>query len=221
MTTPLAQLDRIYKWVGDGENRTSILNGIDLTIHPGDYLAIMGASGCGKSTLLHLLGLLDEPSAGSVHLMGHNAAGLSDDDAATLRAKWVGFVYQSFNLLPYLSAQENIALPMAYAGRADAETRSLELLRKVKMGHRSSAYPATLSGGERQRVAIARAFANGPALILADEPTGSLDSKTGTHVMELIGELHRDGTTVVVVTHDEHVARRARRILHMKDGRLE
>jgi putative ABC transport system ATP-binding protein len=218
--TPLVRLEKVFKWVGDGENRTMILNGIDLTIRPGEYLAITGASGCGKSTLLHVIGLLEEPSAGSVHLMGHDAAGLSDDEAARLRAKCIGFVYQSFNLLPYLNAQENIALPMGYAGRADAEARSLGLLRKMKLEHRSSAYPTTLSGGERQRVAIARALANSPALILADEPTGSLDSKTGAQVMDLIGELHRNGSTVVVVTHDDRVARRARRILQMKDGRL-
>jgi putative ABC transport system ATP-binding protein len=217
----IVRLENVCKWVGEEESRISILNGIHLTLESGEYLAIMGASGSGKSTLLNLIGLLDTPSSGSVHLLGRDVTTLTDDDVAAIRSRSIGFIFQSFNLLPYLNALENVALPMGYAGRADAETGSLELLRKMKMEHRVSAYPATLSGGERQRVAIARALANQPALILADEPTGALDSKTGTQVMELIGQLHREGATVVLVTHDENVARRARRIVHMKDGRME
>ena len=218
---PIVRLDHVDKWVGEGDTRTTILNGINLAVETGEYVAIMGASGCGKSTLLHMAGLLDEPSAGSIHLLGRNVAALSDDEIASLRSRTIGFVFQSFNLLSYLTAQENIALALGYAGRADAELRTASLLRQMKLAHRADAYPATLSGGERQRVAIALALANEPVLILADEPTGALDSKTGAQVMDIIGGLHRGGAAVVVVTHDEKVARRARRVLRMKDGRLE
>jgi len=217
----IIRLDHVYKWVGEEDSRTSILNGVNLTLEAGEYLAIMGASGSGKSTLLNLMGLLDAASSGSVHLLGRDVSTLTDDEVAALRSRSIGFIFQSFNLLPYLTAQENVALPMGYAGRADEESASRELLRKMKMEHRITAYPSTLSGGERQRVAIARALANEPSLILADEPTGALDSKTGAQVMDLIGQLHQEGATVVLVTHDENVARRARRVVHMKDGRME
>jgi putative ABC transport system ATP-binding protein len=217
----LARLQRVFKWVGEGDNQTHILNGVDLELRGGEFLAIMGASGSGKSTLLNILGLLDHPSSGSVMIEGKDASALSGDAQAMLRARFFGFIFQSFNLLSYLSVRENVELPLGYANRPDALGRSTDLLQKVGLMPRASAYPGTLSGGERQRVAIARALANQPALILADEPTGALDSKTGMQVMDFISQLHREGTTVVLVTHDDKVARRAERVLHMKDGRFE
>jgi ABC-type lipoprotein export system ATPase subunit len=216
----IVRLEHIYKWAGEGESRISILNGIDLSLQSGEYLAIMGASGCGKSTLLHLIGLLDVPSSGSIHFLGRETSTLTDKEASTLRAHSIGFVFQTFNLLSYLTSQENVALPMGYVGRPDTEARSLELLKKMKMEHRVTAYPSTMSGGERQRVAIARALANEPALILADEPTGALDSHTGKQIMDFLSELHRLGSTILLVTHDETIARRADRILHMRDGQF-
>lgn len=186
----------------------------------GDYMAIRGASGCGKSTLLNLMGLLDVPSAGSLRLWGREVAGIPEDEAAHLRASAIGFIFQTFNLLSYLTVEENIALPLGYSQHRESESVTRTLLQRVKLEHRAGAFPATLSGGERQRVAIARALANQPSMILADEPTGSLDSKNGAIVMDLIEELHNSGTTVLIVTHDEKIARRARRIVHMQDGRI-
>lgn len=217
----LLHLEHVQKWVGDGEARLDILKGVNLTLPTGVFVAIMGASGSGKSTLMNLIGLLDAPSAGFIRLMGQDVSTLSDDAAAHLRARSIGFVFQSFHLLPYLTARENVELPMNYGGRYDTTGRSLALLEKMKLGHRADAYPKTLSGGEKQRVAIARALANEPSLILADEPTGSLDSRTGADILDILGQLHRSGVSVVLVTHDETIARRAQRVLHMKDGRFE
>jgi len=212
----------VHKWVGDGPARVPILNGVSFSLQEGEFTAIMGASGSGKSTLMNLIGLLDAPSAGSLTLLGKNINGLAEDQMATLRAESIGFIFQSFNLLPYLTAQENVELPMAYAHHREVlHDRSRELLRQMNLDRHSGAYPTKMSGGERQRVAIARAMANRPKLLLADEPTGALDSKTGGQIMNLLGDLHRGGVTLVVVTHDESIARRAQRILHMKDGRFE
>jgi ABC-type lipoprotein export system ATPase subunit len=216
----LLRLEDIHKWVGEGETRTEILRGISLTLEEGGFTAVMGASGSGKSTLLNIMGLLDTPSAGSVWLMGKKTSRMSDDELAEQRARCIGFIFQSFNLISYLTAQDNIALPLAYARQAREPGQPERLLERVKLLHRMQAYPATLSGGERQRVAIARALANKPAVLLADEPTGSLDSTTGREIMDLMGELHRQGTTLVLVTHDEQIARRADRIYRMKDGRF-
>ena len=217
----MVQVDGVHKWVGEGHARTDILRGVSLSVFAGEFAAIMGASGSGKSTLLNLIGLLDNPSAGTVRLMNKDASALSDDEQAELRGRSIGFVFQSFNLLPYLNARENIELGMAYAGHPHPRERAAELLGQVGLDHRADAYPGTLSGGERQRVAIARALANRPALILADEPTGALDSKTGAQIIDLLNDLHHQGTTVVLVTHDETIARRTQRIFMMKDGRLE
>jgi putative ABC transport system ATP-binding protein len=216
----LLRIQEVSKWVGDGDSRTDILRSVSTVIQAGEFVAIMGASGSGKSTLLNLIGLLDRPSAGGIFFSGKNVAGLSDDALAEVRARHIGFVFQSFNLLSYLSAVENVELPMLYGRRSDHSERAEKLLQLVNLSHRLRAYPATLSGGERQRVAIARALANEPPLILADEPTGALDSKTGAQIMELLSELHRRGRTIILVTHDEKVAQRAGRILNMKDGRF-
>ena len=217
---PLAEIDNVHKWAGEGEGRTEILRGVSLAVHPGEYLAIMGASGSGKSTLLNILGLLDAPSAGTVRLLGRDTAHQSDDQLAELRGKSIGFIFQSFNLIPYLNVGENIELGLLYGHASQPARRAHELLGQVHLEERAKAYPATLSGGERQRVAIARALVNAPALILADEPTGALDSTTGAQIMDLIGGFHQSGTAVVLVTHDDKIAARAQKVLQMKDGRF-
>lgn len=218
--TDAVRLAGVHRWAGEGDSRVTILSDIHLTVATGDYVALMGASGSGKSTLLNIMGLLDLPNSGSVTLLGRDVTTLRDDDAAHLRATSIGFIFQAFHLLNYLTVRENIALPLSYAGRQDPDAVTPGLLERMRLSHRADAYPATLSGGERQRAAIARAVANRPSLILADEPTGALDSKNGSTVLEMIGELHRAGATVILVTHDEKVARRARRIVHLQDGRI-
>lgn len=212
------ELEDVHKWVDLGGQRIDILKGITLRVERGEFIAIMGASGSGKSTLLNLIGLLDLPSAGVLRINDHAAQSLPEDQLARLRAHSLGFIFQSFNLIPYLTARQNVELPMSYTHREDRHARSAHLLERMHLAHRGEAYPATLSGGERQRVAIARALANEPPLLLADEPTGALDSKTGADIMGLIQDLNRGGATVVLVTHDEQVARRAHRILRMRDG---
>jgi len=215
------RLQEIYKWVGDGDARTEILKGVSMTVDAGEFIAIMGASGSGKSTLLNLIGLLDLPSAGQLWINGKDAAILPEDELAQIRAHTIGFIFQSFNLLPYLTAMENVALPMGYTHRTETIERSRTLLTQMNLQHRLFARPNTLSGGEKQRVAIARALANEPPLLLADEPTGALDSKTGIQIMDLLGELNKNGATVIVVTHDENVAKRAQRVLRMRDGKFD
>jgi ABC-type lipoprotein export system ATPase subunit len=218
--TELLRLEQVYKWIGEGSDRVEILKGVSLTIRAGQFTAIMGTSGSGKSTLLNLIGLLDVPSSGSLSLLGKEVSHLAESELAVLRARTIGFIFQSFNLLGYLTARENIELPMAYTQHPSPSQKSTELLRRMNLEHRVNAYPPTLSGGERQRVAIARSLANEPALILADEPTGALDSRTGAQVMDLISQLNREGAAVILVTHDEAIARRAQNVLHMKDGQF-
>lgn len=198
------------------------LRGVSLEVQPGEYVAIAGPSGSGKSTLLQLIGGIDYPSAGSVEIMGTRLDALSDRDLTRLRLTRLGFVFQRFHLLPVLTAQENVELPMAEAGVAAGERRgrARELLAYVGLEHRAGHRATQLSGGEMQRVAIARAIANRPALLLADEPTGELDAATGDEILELFGRLNGDGTTLVVVTHDDRLAAQAGRIIHMLDGRL-
>ena len=198
------------------------LRGVSLTVRPGDYAAIVGPSGCGKSTLLQLLGGIDTPSRGMVELGGIRLDGLSDRVLTRLRLTRLGFVFQRFHLLPVLTAQENVELPMAEAGlgRAERAARARELLDYVGLGARAGHRATQLSGGEMQRVAIARALANRPALILADEPTGELDATTGRGILDLFRRLSLDGTTLVVVTHDERLAAEAGRVIHMLDGRI-
>ena len=198
------------------------LRGVSLEISKGEYLAIVGPSGCGKSSLLNLLGAIDAPTSGTVEIEGRNVGTLGDREVTEFRLKHIGFVFQRFYLLPILTAGENVELPMAEAGVPPAERRqrSTELLRYVDLGDRVRHRPSQLSGGEQQRVAIARAIANRPSLLLADEPTGELDAKTGQEIISLFGRLNDDGTTVVVVTHDESLARAARRVVHMRDGEI-
>ena len=218
----ILRLEGVQKWVGEDSSRLLILRGISFVVNAGEFVAIMGASGSGKSTLMNLIGLLDSPSAGTLSVLGQEVSRLSEDRLARLRAESIGFIFQSFNLLPYLNAQENVELPMSYAHARDTQReRSGQLLSEMQLSHRSGAYPATLSGGERQRVAIARSLVNHPKLLLADDPTGALDSKTGIQIMNLLEGLHRQGMTLIVVTHDESVAKRAGRIIRMKDGLLD
>jgi len=196
------------------------VRGVSLDVRRGEYVAIVGPSGCGKSTLLNLLGAIDEPSSGTVMIGGQQVSGLRDRDATRFRLEHIGFVFQRFYLMPVLTALENVELPMAEAGmrREERRRRATELLDYVDLRGRSGHRPTELSGGEQQRVAIARALANRPALLLADEPTGELDATTGADVIALFDRLNRDGTTLVVVTHDEDLALAARRVVHMRDG---
>lgn len=200
------------------------LRGVNLTVREGEFLALMGASGSGKSTLLSLLGLLDRPTKGEYFLEDVEVSSLSRDELATIRGRRIGFVFQSFNLLPRVSAWENVALPLAYRKGefgGDAQRRqALEVLARVGLKHRAGHQPMELSGGERQRVAIARALVTQPAVILADEPTGNLDSATGSEIMSLLTELHGEGRTIIIVTHDMNIARHASRICTMHDGLL-
>ncbi len=205
-----------------GDAEVHAVRGIDLDIARGEFAAITGPSGCGKSTLLHLLGAIDAPSSGRVFVNGRDTAQLGDAEATAFRLRHIGFVFQRFYLMPTLSAQENVELPLAEAGlgKAARRARASELLGYVGLGDRRGHRPTQLSGGEQQRVAIARALANEPALLLADEPTGELDATTGEKLLALFGQLNRDGTTLVFVTHDSVVANSARRVIRLLDGRV-
>jgi putative ABC transport system ATP-binding protein len=211
----------IGKTVKSGDSDLVILREIDLSVTAGEAVAVVGASGSGKSTLLAILAGLDTPTVGSVHVDGADLFALDEDRRAELRGKSVGFVFQSFQLLPSLTALENVMLPLELAGRADAESVSREILSKVGLGERLSHYPKHLSGGEQQRVALARAFSVRPKLLFADEPTGSLDTEAGDAVIDLVFELNRSfGTTLVMVTHDEHLAKRCARMIRLVGGRI-
>lgn len=206
-----------------GDEDVHALRDVSLQIREGEYVALMGPSGSGKSTLMNMLGCLDTPTSGSYVFKGNNVRELSDDELATIRNAEIGFVFQTFNLLPRATALENVELPLVYSGvRArDRREKAIEALRTVGLGERMHHRPNELSGGQRQRVAIARALVTNPAIILADEPTGNLDSRTGQDIMTLFGELWRQGHTVILVTHEEDVARHARRIVRMRDGNIE
>jgi putative ABC transport system ATP-binding protein len=205
-----------------GASPVHALRGVSLDVTAGEYVAIVGPSGCGKSTLLNLLGAIDRPDAGSVSIQGRRVDQLSDRDATRFRLLHIGFVFQRFYLMPALTAAENVELPMSEAGLGRAERRApaRELLTYVGLGARAEHRPSQLSGGEQQRVAIARALANRPALLLCDEPTGELDAHTGAEMIELFARLNADGTTIVVVTHDEDLAAAAKRVVHVRDGAL-
>ena len=219
---PVAELIGVEKVYGNGDTEVRALDGLDLTVHAGDYLAVMGASGSGKSTAMNILGCLDRPTAGSYRLNGVPVESLDDDALADLRNHQLGFVFQQFHLLPQLTAMENVMLPMVYAGvpAAERRQRAQEALERVGLGQRLSNKPNQLSGGQQQRVAIARAIINTPAMLLADEPTGALDSRTTEEVLEIFDELHRSGITLVLVTHEDDVAARAEQVAQFRDGRM-
>ena len=220
--TPLLRThDLVREYALDGVP-VHALRGVSLEVRAGEYVAIVGPSGCGKSSLLNLLGAIDRPTSGRVELRGEDLSRLDERRATRFRLQHIGFVFQRFYLMPMLTALENVELPMAEAGvaRAERQARARELLAYVGLAGRAGHRPSQLSGGEQQRVAIARALANRPALLLADEPTGELDARTGREVIELFQRLNDDGTTLVVVTHDESLARAARRVVHMLDGRV-
>jgi putative ABC transport system ATP-binding protein len=205
-----------------GADRVHALRGVSFDVSEGEYVAIVGPSGCGKSTLLNLLGVIDRPTSGTVTIAGERVDRLPDARATEFRLRRIGFVFQRFYLMPALTARENVELPMAEAGLAaqPRRARAMTLLDYVGLAARERHRPAQLSGGEQQRVAIARALANEPRLLLADEPTGELDAATGAEMIDLFGRLNADGTTIVVVTHDEDLARAAKRVIHMRDGRV-
>jgi putative ABC transport system ATP-binding protein len=206
-----------------GQETVHVLKGINLDIETGDYVAIMGPSGSGKSTLMNLLGCLDTPTAGTYILNGKDVSQMSDDELAEIRNTEIGFVFQTFNLLPRTTALDNVALPMVYAGASKSERnkRAEEVLTDVGLADRMDHKPNQLSGGQRQRVAVGRALVNKPSIILADEPTGNLDSKTGMEIMGLFDEIHKAGNTVIMVTHEEEVAAHAHRIIRLRDGMIE
>jgi len=220
MNQEIIHLDDITRFFKVGTEIVRALRGVTMSIKKNEYVALMGPSGSGKSTLMNLLGCLDTPSGGSYWLNGKDVSKLQDNELAEIRNKEIGFVFQTFNLLPRLTALENVALPMIYAGHAKPQRteRAMQVLEDVRLTDRVKHKPNELSGGQRQRVAIARALVNNPSIILADEPTGNLDSKTSIEIMGLIEEIHKAGNTIILVTHEEDIARHAHRIVRLSDG---
>jgi putative ABC transport system ATP-binding protein len=219
----IIHLENIRKSYYLGKNELQVLKGISLDIFKNEYVALMGPSGSGKSTLMNLLGCLDTASAGKYVLNGKDVSRMPDNDLAEVRNKEIGFVFQQFNLLPRLTAAENVALPLVYSGinKKERAERSMQVLKTVKLDDRSHHKPNELSGGQAQRVAIARALINNPSIILADEPTGNLDSKTSYEIMDIIGKIHAAGNTVILVTHEEDISHYAHRIIRLRDGLIE
>jgi putative ABC transport system ATP-binding protein len=222
MAQPLIRMEAVRKVFVTDEVETHALEGIDLQVERGEYISISGPSGCGKSTLLAILGLLDSPSDGAYVLNGRPVQNLSLTERARIRNREIGFVFQAFNLIGDLTVYENVELPLTYRGMGNAERkrRTLEALERVGMAHRIKHYPAQLSGGQQQRVAVARALGGEPSILLADEPTGNLDSANGEAVMELLTDLHKNGATICIVTHDPRYARYADRTIELFDGRI-
>ena len=221
-TEPILELVNTYKRYQMGETQVNALKNISLQIKKGDFVSIVGPSGSGKSTLMHIIGLLDQPSSGQVFLKGRETQSLDEKALSRARNHSIGFIFQQFNLLPKTSARENVELPMLYAGlsQKEREKRATAILEKVALGDRLDHHPNQLSGGQQQRVAIARALVNNPEIILADEPTGNLDSRSGVEIVKLIKEINREGKTIVMVTHDQELARRANRVITMIDGQI-
>jgi len=219
----IIRLEAITKHYRIGEETVKALNGVNLIVRKNEYVALMGPSGSGKSTLMNIIGCLDTPSAGSYFSNGPDVAKLADNALAEIRNREIGFVFQTFNLLPRYSALENVALPLVYAGfsKENRIRRAREVLTQVGLADRVKHRPNELSGGQRQRVAVARALVNNPAIILADEPTGNLDTRTSYEIMGLFNEIHKKGNTIIIVTHEEDIARHAHRIVRMRDGVVE
>lgn len=219
----LIEVKDLYKIYEMGSTEVRALNGVDVAIQPNEYISIMGPSGSGKSTLMNLIGCLDSPTRGDYILDGTNVAQMSEDQLAEVRNRKIGFVFQTFNLLPKSSALRNVELPLIYNGSIQKHERkemAASALERVGLADRMDHKPNELSGGQRQRVAVARALVNNPAIILADEPTGNLDSKTGEEIMSLFDDLHQQGNTIVLVTHEEHIAHHAQRIVRLLDGKI-
>ena len=223
MNTPIIKIKGITRDFQLGSEIVYVLKGIDLLINKGEYVALMGPSGSGKSTLMNILGCLDTPTSGSYILNGKQVSEMHDDELAEIRNKEIGFVFQTFNLMPRTTALDNVALPMVYAGfsKEARNNRATEVLTQVGLSDRMDHKPNQLSGGQRQRVAVGRALVNKPSIILADEPTGNLDSKTSIEIMKLFGEIHANGNTVILVTHEEEIAAHAHRIIRLRDGIIE
>ncbi len=223
MSEALINITNIKRDFQLGSETIHVLKGIDLKINKGEYVALMGPSGSGKSTLMNILGCLDTPTSGTYILNSKDVSQMVDDELAEIRNKEIGFVFQTFNLLPRTTALDNVALPMIYAGfsKSDRKIRATEVLKQVGLDDRMDHQPNQLSGGQRQRVAVARALVNKPSIILADEPTGNLDSKTSEEIMKLFGEIHANGNTVILVTHEEDIAAYAHRIIRLRDGLIE
>jgi putative ABC transport system ATP-binding protein len=223
MAQPIIEIKNITRDFPLGSEIVHVLKGIDLTINKGEYVALMGPSGSGKSTLMNLLGCLDTPTGGTYVLNGKRVSEMQDEELAEIRNKEIGFVFQTFNLMPRTTALDNVALPMVYAGfsKSDRTERATEVLTQVGLADRMDHKPNQLSGGQRQRVAVGRALVNKPSIILADEPTGNLDSKTSLEIMTLFDDIHANGNTVILVTHEEDVAQHAHRIIRLRDGVVE
>jgi putative ABC transport system ATP-binding protein len=223
MSKAIIDIENLVKRYEMGDEEVYALRDVSLTIGSNEYLAIMGPSGSGKSTLMNMLGCLDTPTSGKYLFNGANVAEMDDDDLASIRNKEIGFVFQTFNLLPRATSLKNVELPLVYAGVSAVERtrRAMEALARVQLSDRVSHKPNELSGGQRQRVAIARAIVTAPSIILADEPTGNLDTKTGHDIMNLFSDLWKAGNTVILVTHEEDIAQHARRIIRLRDGRIE
>lgn len=223
MAQPIIEIKNITRDFPLGSEIVHVLKGIDLTINKGEYVALMGPSGSGKSTLMNLLGCLDTPTSGTYILNGKHVSEMQDEELAEIRNKEIGFVFQTFNLMPRTTALDNVALPMVYAGFSKSERteRATEVLTQVGLADRMDHKPNQLSGGQRQRVAVGRALVNKPSIILADEPTGNLDSKTSVEIMNLFDAIHAKGNTVILVTHEEDIAAHAHRIIRLRDGLVE
>ena len=218
----MIELKNIYKIYGDGDGEIRALDGVSLTINEGEFVAIVGQSGSGKSTCMNIIGCLDVPTSGEYHLNGVDVSTMKDDELAAVRNKMIGFIFQQYNLIPKLSVLENVELPLIYRGMSPKERheRALNALDRVGLKDRAKKMPSQLSGGQQQRVSIARALAGDPSLMLADEPTGALDSKTGKEVLEFLKKLNEQGNTIVMITHDNTIAAQAKRIVRIQDGKI-